>query len=51
MPRFHETGYGQKFLNRQLPNLIKSLNEIGKELKRQNDLKEEENKDRIKDAW
>lgn len=45
MPQFHETGYGQRFYNGQLPNLIDALEKIGKEMQRANDLKEKEMKE------
>ena len=38
-PRFDETRRGQKFFDRDLPMLIKALNEHTAELKRANDLK------------
>jgi hypothetical protein len=41
MPKFHETGYGRKFFTVQLPELIKALNKIADELKKQNSKKEE----------
>ncbi|MDQ1144021.1 hypothetical protein QE429_000848 [Bacillus sp. SORGH_AS 510] len=37
MPQFHETLYGRRFLESQLPRLIKQLEIIGSELKRMND--------------
>jgi hypothetical protein len=40
MPQFHETIYGKRFLDRQLPMLIEKLDMIANELKRSNDLKE-----------
>lgn len=42
MAQLHETGYGRKFFDRDLPNLIKALNKIGDELERANNLKEQE---------
>lgn len=39
---FHNTGYGRDFFQRQLPDLIKSINELTQETKRMNDLKEKE---------
>lgn len=32
MPQFHETGYGRRFFEAQLPDLIKSIEKIGYEL-------------------
>jgi hypothetical protein len=28
MPQFHETGYGQKFFNQQLPDLTKAIDRL-----------------------
>lgn len=42
MPQFHETLYGKRFLKGQLPQLLKHLETIATELKRSNDLKEKE---------
>lgn len=42
MPQFHETGYGRRFFEGQLPRLIDGICEVAKELKRQNELKERE---------
>lgn len=39
MHQFHETIYGRRFFDSQLPQLIKQLENIGNELKRANDLK------------
>lgn len=45
MPQFHETGYGSKFFQRQLPDLIKAMERIANALEEQNELlKEKENK-------
>lgn len=41
-PQFFETVMGNKFFNSQLPKLINALVDVGKELKRANDLKEQE---------
>lgn len=49
MPKFHETGYGKRFLEGQLPQLIKQLEIIGNELKRANDLKENKDLKKIAD--
>lgn len=38
MSQFHETGFGQKFFNSQLPQLIKVLEKIGKEAERSNNI-------------
>ena len=42
MPQFHETGYGRKFFEAQLPQLITNIGELTKETKRANNLKEKE---------
>lgn len=39
---FLKTAIGHKFLKRDIPEIIKSLNKIEKELERLNDLKEKE---------
>ena len=45
MPQFHETGYGKKFFQKQLPDLIKAMERIANALEEQNELlKEKENK-------
>ena len=36
MPQFHETGYGKKFFEYQLPKLIKAIEKIGAELEMSN---------------
>lgn len=41
MPQLHETIYGKRLLEHQLPTLLKQLEKIGAELERANDLKEE----------
>lgn len=38
MPQFHETGYGKKFYDRQLPTLTKTLQGIEKQLEIQNQM-------------
>ena len=38
MPQFHETGYGRKFFDRQLPDLIKAMERIADALEEQNKL-------------
>lgn len=40
--QFHETIIGHRILESSIPKAIKALEEIAYELKRQNDLKEEE---------
>ena len=42
VPRFDETNRGRKFYESDLPRLIKAIEENTKELKRANDLKEQE---------
>jgi hypothetical protein len=42
MAEFHETNYGRRFFDGQLPELIKNLGDVAMELKRANDLKEKE---------
>ena len=37
MPQFHETGYGKRFFDGQLPQLIKGVEKLGRELARFND--------------
>ncbi|MGR5975280.1 hypothetical protein ACT7DE_09725 [Bacillus paranthracis] len=49
MPQFHETGYGKRFLEGQLPRLLKSLDTIAYELKRSNDITEGKHLKRIAD--
>lgn len=41
MPQFHETGYGQAFFNRQLPELIKNMGRIADALEKSNEVAEE----------
>lgn len=41
MPRFHETGYGRKFFERQLPDLIRAVERVADALEKQNKLLEE----------
>lgn len=53
-PRFDETKRGVKFFDRDLPNLIKAIQENTAELKRANDLKETEKIERerlTKGCW
>lgn len=40
MPRFHETGYGRKFFERQLPELIEAIKRVADALEKQNQLLE-----------
>lgn len=42
MNEFFRTMMGQKFLQGDVPRMVKALEDIGRELKRQNDLKEKE---------
>ena len=42
MPQFHETGYGRKFLEVQLPGLIKQLTRIADAMEESNKLRKEE---------
>lgn len=41
MPQFHETGYGKRFFDHQLPQLIDAIRELGQQVARQNVLMEE----------
>jgi len=41
MPRFHETGYGRKFFERQLPDLIRAVERVADALEKQSKLLEE----------
>lgn len=43
MAEFHETQYGKRFFNGQLPKLIKELGRIADALEKANELKEKEN--------
>lgn len=45
MPQFHETVYGKRFFDSQLPKLIKTLERIADALEKQNELKEKEKND------
>jgi hypothetical protein len=36
MPQFHETQYGRRFFEGQLPQLIKGVEKLGRELERFN---------------
>lgn len=42
MAAFHETQYGKRFFDSQLPKLIKSLERIADALEKQNENKKEE---------
>lgn len=42
MPNLHETGFGRRFFENQLPNLIRELGRIADALEKQNKLKEKE---------
>lgn len=42
MVQFHETTYGKRFFDSQLPKLIKSLERIADALEKQNQIKQEE---------
>lgn len=41
-PQFHQTGYGRKFFESQLPKLIDNIGKVAYELERANNLKEME---------
>lgn len=41
MPQFHETMYGKRFFDVQLPKLIKALERIADALEKQEEIKEE----------
>lgn len=43
MPQFHETWYGKRFFDSQLPKLIKEFGRIADALEKANELKEKEN--------
>ena len=45
MAAFHETQYGKRFFDSQLPKLIKSLERIADALEKQNENKKEEKKE------
>jgi hypothetical protein len=36
MPEFHETGYGRRFFDAQLPALIKAIQDLTAEVKKLN---------------
>lgn len=40
MPQFHDTGYGHRFFEKQLPDLIKGLNRVADALEGNNESKE-----------
>lgn len=42
--QFFETGYGKRFFESQLPELIKSINRLADAIEEQNEIKEEERK-------
>ncbi len=46
---FHETLYGKRFLEGQLPQLLNALETIAYELKRSNDITEDKHLKRIAD--
>lgn len=48
MPRFHETGYGRKFFERQLPELIKAIKRVADALEKQNQLLEKKEEEELK---
>lgn len=50
MPEFHETVYGKRFFESQLPKLIKALERIADALEKQNEpiLKEENENDSVR---
>jgi hypothetical protein len=37
-PQFHETGYGRTFFEHQLPELIKSINQLANATREQNEI-------------
>ena len=47
--KFFQTHMGQRFFESSFPRMIKSLEKIGKELKRANDEKEEKENDKSTD--
>ena len=53
-PEFFQTGMGRKFYDGDVPRIVEALQNIAKELKRANDLKDkerEEEVDRIKRGY
>ena len=46
MPQFHETWYGKRFFDNQLPKLIKEFGRIADALEKANELKENELKEK-----
>lgn len=38
MPKFHETGYGRRFFEKQLPDLIKAVERVADALEERNEL-------------
>lgn len=44
MAQFHETQYGKRFFDSQLPKLIKELGRIADALEKQNEIKQEAKK-------
>lgn len=42
MPQFHQTMYGKRFFELDVPQMVGSLHEISKQLTHANSLKEEE---------
>lgn len=48
MPRFHETGYGRKFFERQLPDLIRAVERVADALEKQNQLLEKKEEGELK---
>ena len=43
-PQFFETGYGKRFCESQLPELINSINRLADVIEEQNEIKEGERK-------
>lgn len=41
---FHQTVYGKRFFDAQLPSLIKAINKLAEAIEKQNELKEEDKK-------
>lgn len=41
---FHQTVYGKRFFEAQLPSLIKAINRLAEAIEKQNEFKEEDKK-------
>lgn len=46
MVQFHETGYGRRFFDAQLPELIKAISKLANEMEKSNKLKEDKKKEK-----